>query len=178
MGQQAPGYWNELELENLQLLLLVLPGFAQDLLPLISQHHHRKQLLVQRERDLEKEKSLGFYLQNPGQKLDHHICQQFCTELEPHRSCWHLWFSVNTKCTQVPLTASNLPKYQWLQRKMGRGRPQESHPAAPAAAHLPDGLTAVRQVLRLFLLCFVLQRVNSSGKRQAAHPRKDQTFLT
>lgn len=40
VGQRVSGHWNEVELEELKVLFLVLPGFAQYLLPPTSPHHH------------------------------------------------------------------------------------------------------------------------------------------
>lgn len=112
-------------------LFLELPGFAQHLLPLIFPH--RKQLLVQGERELGEEKGPAFHPQNPGQKLLHHICQQFCcrTELGPPRCCqgredepphspqWQQ-NSLRSHSLLSSCLALQLPKNQWLvRRKMG-----------------------------------------------------------
>lgn len=123
VGQRVSGYWNELELETLQFLFLVLPSFAQYLLPPTSPHHHSittRNSSWYRGRGSWMRKGPRFLSRKSWAKAGtprlsavlHHSAAALswnttgtvgAGRMEPPH-----WLSVTTKCTQVPLTAQPL----------------------------------------------------------------------
>lgn len=161
MGQRVSGYWNELELETLQFLFLVLPSFAQYLLPPTSPHHHSITT-----RNSSWYRGRGSWMRKGPQFLSRKSWAKAGTPrlsaVLHHSAAALSWNPTGTvgagrmshftgsqgqqnalrsHLLLSPCLALKLPKYQWLLRKkMGRVRPKESHSpstAAPAAAHLP-----------------------------------------